>query len=207
MSEQRVFITDDDEGVRKAICFLLESEGLDHVLTGSAEELLDTITPKDRGCILLDVRMPGMDGLELQRELNSRNIDMPIIFISGHADISTAVRAIHAGALDFVEKPFDDEQLLEKVYNALEIDCSERNDQASREDIEARLDTLTPREREVMEGILEGKLNKIIAGDLDISVRTVEIHRANLMQKLEARNSSELIRMVLSSPSYRNWLL
>lgn len=202
-----VFITDDDEAVRGAISFLLQAEGLRHETSASADELLGKITPDHRGCILLDVRMPGMDGLELQDRLNDLGIRLPIIFISGHADVAIAVRAVQAGALDFVEKPFDDEQLLEKIHNALDLDRTEWHRQIDREDIEQRLDSLTPRERQVMEGILEGKLNKIIADDLDISVRTVEIHRANVLHKLEARNSSEMIRMVLSSQSYRDWLL
>lgn len=206
-SQQHVFVTDDDKEVRAAIAFLLKSEGVPYRLAESADDLLAQIGPDARGCILLDVRMPGMDGLELQRELNHRRITLPIIFISGHADISTAVRAIREGALDFVEKPFEDEQLLDKIQNALELDRIERRELATREEIEQRISTLTPREKEVMEGILEGKLNKIIADDLDISVRTVEIHRANAMHKLEARNSSEMIRMVLSSDSYRDWLL
>lgn len=207
MTRPSVFVTDDDDSIRRAISFLLRSEGIPHRLASSARELLEQISPEDRGCILLDVRMPGMDGLELQQALQQRKIRMPIIFISGHADISMAVRAIQAGALDFVEKPFDDEQLIEKVRNALEFDQGERHDLPAREEVEQRLGSLTPRECEVMEGILEGKLNKIIADDLGISVRTVEIHRANAMEKLAARNSSELIRMVLSSHSYRNWLL
>jgi len=207
MTNQRVFVTDDDDAVREAICFLLESRDIDHTLAASGEELLKTITPDDRGCILIDVRMPGMNGLQLQQALNERRIRLPVIFISGHADINTAVRAIQAGALDFIEKPFNDDVLLEKIHNALELDSGERQDLPSRDEVEERLSMLTPREREVMEGILEGKLNKIIAHDLDISVRTVEIHRANMMEKLEARNSSEMMRMVLSSPSYRNWLL
>lgn len=186
---------------------MLQAEGLPHETSASAAELLDKITPDHRGCILLDVRMPGMGGLELQTALAGRGIRLPIIFISGHADVGTAVRAVQAGALDFIEKPFDDEQLLEKINNALELDKTEWYGQADREQIERALQSLTPRERQVMEGILEGKLNKIIASDLDISVRTVEIHRANVLDKLEARNSSEMIRKVLSSYSYRDWLL
>jgi FixJ family two-component response regulator len=202
-----VFVTDDDDSVREAIAFLLDSEGLDYMLCASADELLDNVVPGHSGCILLDVRMPGLDGLQAQQILNERGIRLPVIFISGHADVSTAVRAVQAGALDFVEKPFDDDLLLEKIRNATELDREERENDVERDEIEARIGSLTPREREVVEGILEGKLNKIIADDLDISVRTVEIHRANALDKIGARNSSEMIRFVLSSPSYRDWLL
>lgn len=202
-----VFVTDDDDSVREAIAFLLDSEGLDYMLCSSADELLDNVTPDHRGCILLDVRMPGLDGLQAQQKLNDRDIRLPVIFISGHADVSTAVRAVQAGALDFVEKPFDDELLIEKIRNATDLDREEWENEIERDEIEQRVLALTPRERQVVEGILEGKLNKIIADDLDISVRTVEIHRANALEKIGARNSSEMIRMVLSSYSYRNWLL
>lgn len=202
-----VFVTDDDDSVREAIAFLLESERLNYRLCASAEALLDAVTPAHRGCILLDVRMPGFDGLQAQEALKERGIRLPVIFISGHADVSTAVRAVQAGALDFVEKPFEDELLIEKIRNATELDLAERENEIERDEIERRVVTLTPRERQVVEGILEGKLNKIIADDLDISVRTVEIHRANALDKIGARNSSEMIRMVLSSSSYRNWLL
>lgn len=202
-----VFVTDDDASVREAIGFLLTAEGLDYRLCASADELLGEITPQHRGCILLDVRMPGLDGLQAQQVLNERAIGLPVIFISGHADVSTAVRAVQAGALDFLEKPFDDELLLEKIRNALDLDQTEWEHEYEREDIEQRIASLTPRERQVVEGILEGKLNKIIADDLDISVRTVEIHRANALEKIGARNSSDMIRLVLSSHSYRDWLL
>ena len=202
-----VFVTDDDASVREAIGFLLTAEGVDYMLCASATELLDEITPYHRGCILLDVRMPGLDGLQAQQVLNERGLRLPVIFISGHADVSTAVRAVQAGALDFLEKPFDDELLLEKIRNALDLDQTEWESEHERADIEQRIASLTPRERQVIEGIFEGKLNKIIADDLDISVRTVEIHRANALDKIGARNSSDMIRLVLSSRSYRDWLL
>lgn len=202
-----VFVTDDDASVREAIGFLLGAEGLDYRLCASADELLESVTPDHRGCVLLDVRMPGLDGLQAQTALNERGLRLPVIFISGHADVSTAVRAVQAGALDFLEKPFDDELLVEKIRNAIELDQSEWESAHEREDIEQRIASLTPRERQVVEGILEGKLNKIIADDLDISVRTVEIHRANALEKIGARNSSDMIRLVLSSHSYRDWLL
>jgi len=203
----RVWVADDDREVREAIAFMLNSHGRDYRLFESAEDMLGALTPADRGCLLLDVKMPGLDGLALQDRLRQAGIVMPVIFISGHGDIRTAVRAVQAGALDFLEKPFDAELLLEKLDNALQIDHAGQAEQAAIADIEDRLARLTPREREVMEGMLEGKLNKLIAADLDISVRTVELHRAHVLDKLGARNGSELVRLVLSTPSYRDWLL
>ena len=203
----RVFLADDEAEVRDAICFMLEARGLDCTAVACPLKLLELLTPDHRGCVLLDVRMPKMNGLELHRELLATGITMPVVFISGHGDVRMAVRAVQAGALDFLEKPFDNEQLLEKITNAIELDRMAATRRGQSADIEARLATLTPREREVMEGLLEGKLNKLIAGDLSISVRTVELHRAKVLEKLQARNSSDLVRMVLSSPSYRDWLL
>lgn len=203
----RVWVADDDASVRDAIAFMLDHHGMAYRLFDSAEAVLAALKPSDRGCLLLDVRMPGMDGLALQNRLKQDGILMPVVFISGHGDIRTAVRAVQAGALDFLEKPFEAEVLLEKLENAMEIDRAGQVGTAAVADVESRLATLTPRERQVMEGILEGKLNKLIAADLDISVRTVEIHRANVLEKLEARNGSELVRIVLSSYSYRDWLL
>lgn len=203
----RVWVADDDEAVREAIGFMLDSHQVEYRLFESAETMLAALSTTDRGCLLLDVKMPGLDGLALQERLREAGITMPVVFISGHGDIRTAVRAVQAGALDFLEKPFDAEMLLEKLDNALDIDRAGQAELAAIADVEERLARLTPREREVMEGMLEGKLNKLIAADLDISVRTVEIHRANVLEKLEARNGSDLVRLVLSSHSYRDWLL
>ncbi|MCC5858375.1 MAG: response regulator transcription factor [Ectothiorhodospiraceae bacterium] len=205
--QETVYLVDDDPDVRDAVSFLLTTERYRVKAFDSPEALLDFITEQHIGCLLLDVRLPGMDGLELQRELQRRNIRLPVLFISGHGDIPLAVRAINAGALDFIEKPFADELLLEKVDNALELSRNQRHEHAERIDVERRLNRLTPREVEVMEGILLGKLNKVIAYELDVSVRTVEVHRAHLLEKLDARNSSDLVRMVLSTDKYRNWLL
>ncbi|MCP1676507.1 FixJ family two-component response regulator [Natronocella acetinitrilica] len=202
-----VFLVDDDQDVREAVTFLLTAEGLHVQAFESPSGILDYITPDHVGCLLLDVRLPGMNGLELQEALRERNIRLPVVFISGHGDIPMAVRAINAGALDFIEKPFNDELLLEKVNNALEISRTAREQQEDRLDVEKRLSTLTPREREVMEGILSGKLNKVIAYDMGVSVRTVEVHRAHLLEKLGARNSSDMVRLVLSTDAYRDWLL
>jgi FixJ family two-component response regulator len=205
--EPRVFLADDEAEVRDAICFMLASRGLDCTAVECPYKLLELLSPAHRGCVLLDVRMPKMNGLELHRELMRSGITMPVVFISGHADVRMAVRAVQAGALDFLEKPFDNEQLLEKIDNAIELDGEAAARRTEKADVEARLATLTPREKEVMEEMLQGKLSKLIASDLAISVRTVEIHRANVLEKLQARNGSDLVRLVLSSPSYRDWLL
>lgn len=203
----RVYLVDDDPDVRDAVAFLLESDGLAVATFAEPQALLDRVDGTSRGCLVLDVRLPQMDGLQLLDALRSRSVDMPVVFISGHGDIPMAVRAVQAGALDFLEKPFRDEVLLEKVRNGLELDRHRRDHQAERAEVERRLDELTPRETEIMEGMLQGKLNKIIAHDLDISARTVEVHRANVLEKLHARNSSDMVRMVLSTDRYRDWLL
>ena len=206
MSEA-VYLVDDDPDVRDAIVFLLENEGLPVRAFGEPQPLLDELDGSSRGCMVLDVRLPQMDGLQLLEALRNRSVEMPAIFISGHGDIPMAVRAVQAGALDFLEKPFRDEVLLEKVNNGLELDRHARESHSERLAVEKRLEELTPREREVMEGMLQGKLNKIIASDLDVSVRTVEVHRANVLDKLHARNSSDMVRLVLSTDRYRDWLL
>lgn len=206
MSEA-VYLVDDDPDVRDAIVFLLENEGLPVRAFGEPQPLLDEVDGSSRGCMVLDVRLPQMDGLQLLEALRKRSVEMPAIFISGHGDIPMAVRAVQAGALDFLEKPFRDEVLLEKVNNGLELDRHARESHSERLAVEKRLEELTPRERQVMEGMLQGKLNKIIASHLDVSVRTVEVHRANVLDKLHARNSSDMVRLVLSTDRYRDWLL
>lgn len=204
---EKVFLVDDDADVRDAVSMLLSTADHKVEVFATAQELLDRIKPEDAGCMVLDVRLPGMDGLELQRALYRQGIRMPVIFITGHGDIPMAVRAVNAGALDFLEKPFDDDKLLERVEEALAHDREQREIAERRATIEERLATLTPREREVMEEILKGKLNKVIAADLDLSTRTVEVHRARILEKLHVRNVSAMVRLVLSTPEYKDWLL
>lgn len=206
MSEQ-VWLVDDEADIRDAVSFLLGTAGFEARTFASPAELLEQITPEHRGCLILDVRLPGMDGLELQTRLRESGVTMPILFISGHGDIPMAVRAVNAGALDFLEKPFDDEALLERVEQALAQDREQAAHAEAVAQIERRLENLTPREREVMEHMLQGKLNKIIAADLGMSVRTVEVHRARVLEKLGVRNSSEMVRQVLSTEAYRDWLV
>ncbi len=207
MTEARVYLVDDDDDVRHAIGFLLRGEGLAVEDFAGPEQLLAAVTAESTGCLLLDVRLPGMDGLELQQALRARGVQMPIIFITGHGDIPMAVRAVNAGAMDFLEKPFRDQHLLNQIHKALAADAAARSEESRRLDVERRLRSLTPREREVMERMLEGKLNKVIAWELDVSIRTVEVHRARVLEKLDARNSSEMVRAVLSTETYRSWLL
>jgi two-component system response regulator FixJ len=204
---ERVILVDDDPDVRDAASLLLSTSGYAVEALDTAEALLDRVSPADRGCLLLDVRLPGMSGLALQRTLRERGIRLPIVFISGHGDIPMAVEAVNAGALDFLEKPFDDDALLERIDRALALDREQSEHDQAVATIEERIDSLTPRERDVMEEILRGKLNKVIAADLDLSIRTVEVHRARVLEKLHARNGSELVRLVLSTPAYREWLV
>lgn len=197
-SDARVYLVDDDPDVRAAIAFLLEAESIPVEVFGDPGQMLDSVDASARGCLLLDVRMPGMDGLALHQALQKRGVAMPALFVSGHGDIPMAVRAVNAGALDFIEKPFDDEVLLERIARAFEVDARRRTTETETAEVRRRLERLTPRERDVLRGIVDGKLNKQIADDLDISVRTVELHRGRVLEKLDATNAADLVRMVLS---------
>ncbi|SEO79098.1 response regulator transcription factor [Aquisalimonas asiatica] len=203
--EPRIYVVDDDADVRDAIAFLLESDGLSARVFAHPGALLGEISVHSRGCLVLDVRLPGMDGLQLLEALHARGVTMPVVFISGHGDIPLAVRAVQAGALDFLEKPFRDQVLLEKIRTGLTMDARQWAQARERALMDERLEQLTPRETEVMEGMLAGKLNKLIADDLGVSVRTVEVHRAHVLEKIGARNSPDMVRMVLSSSRYRDW--
>ncbi|WP_414473328.1 response regulator FixJ [Microvirga sp. M2] len=192
-----VYVVDDDVGVRKALSFLLVSAGLNVRLYESASSFLREVSDPGRCCIVTDVRMPGIDGLEFIRRLNERGFNAPIIVMTGHADIPLAVEAMKAGAIDFLEKPFREDRFLEVVRFALV--CDEKSVRRSQELLktQARLQSLSQRERQVLDCLVEGKANKAIAHELNISIRTVEIHRSNVMAKMEARSLSELIRMAL----------
>jgi FixJ family two-component response regulator len=196
-SEPTVFVVDDEEDIRDALRMLLASVKLKVETFGSAGEFLAAYDPARAGCMILDVRMPGMSGPELQEQLRANNISIPVIIITGHGDVPTAVRTMKAGAIDVLEKPFSDDLLLERVHQALQRDAALRTEQAERDKIAKRLARLTPREREVMGAIVQGKLNKVIAADLGLSTRTVEIHRARIMEKMQVRSVSNLVQMVL----------
>lgn len=195
--EPTVHIVDDDPGVRKALALLMCSAGLQAQTYESAQDFLDRYEPGRLGCVILDIRMPGMSGLELQQELVARRDPIPIIILTGHGDIPMAVRAIKAGALDFIEKPFQNGTLLSLVSTGLERDRAAREERARHEAIANRLARLTPREREVMEHLIHGELSKVAAAELGISPRTVEIHRARILEKLGVRSISEVVRITL----------
>jgi two-component system response regulator FixJ len=192
-----VFIVDDDEAVRNSLRLLLKSVGLAAAALPSAREFLDTYTPAQPGCLVLDVRMPGMSGLDLQQLLNLQGAVIPVIFITGHGDIPMAVEAMQAGAFDFLQKPFRDQQLIDCIQRALEKDRASRAELNERSRIHERRESLTPREREVLTLVTSGKPNKVMATDLGVSQRTVEIHRARVMEKMGASSLAQLVRMVL----------
>jgi FixJ family two-component response regulator len=187
-----VFLVDDDEAVRDAIRLLLTASGLEVLDFESAERFLECYQPQMPGCLLLDIRMPGMSGLRLQEVLVAQRIALPIIFITAHGSVPTAVNAIKKGAVQFIEKPFDDERLLTVVHEALALDAQIRREAAQGASIEARLDSLTRRERQVLDKVLAGKTSREIASELFISVKTVDFHRGRIMQKLEISSLREL---------------
>jgi len=192
-----IFVVDDDAAVRDALKLLLRSVGQAVETFGSAQEFLEAYSEDRPGCLVLDIRMPGMSGLELQQKLNEKHSILPIIFITGHGDVPMAVEAMQAGAVDFIQKPFRDQDLIDRINQALEKDSANRAALGERNDIRKRLETLTPREREVLDLVVHGKANKVIAGDLKLSQRTVEIHRARVMEKMQASSLAHLVRMVL----------
>lgn len=194
-----VFVVDDDEAVRTSLRLLLKSVGLPVETFASAQEFLDQFDPDRAGCLVLDIRMPGMSGLELQQQLNERHSIMPVVFITGHGDVPMAVEAMQAGAVDFIQKPFRDQDLIDRINRALEKDREMRTELRERDEIRRRMSQLTPREREVLELVTQGKANKVIAGDLNVSQRTVEIHRARVMEKMGANSLAHLVRMVIEA--------
>lgn len=195
--EPVVHVVDDDEGVRQSLSFLLGCSDIPTRTYESAMQFLKAVPAMERGCIITDVRMPEMSGLELVARLKSLGVNDPVIVITGHADVPMAIEALHKGVSDFIEKPFSDEAILLAVRSALAKQQSRVEIQVERDEIHRRLATLSGREREVMEGLILGKANKVIAYDLDISARTVEVYRANVMTKMSARTLSELVRMVM----------
>jgi two-component system response regulator FixJ len=201
MNQKTVFVIDDDQEVREALQLLMESVGLKVEVYDSAQGFLDAFDPEKPGCIVLDVRMPGMSGLELQSKLSEKPICPPIIIITGHGDVPMAVRAVQAGAVDFLEKPFNDQALLDSVHRAIEKDSRQRGEASHIADIQCRYDRLTPREKEVLDFVISGSRNKIIAAELGVSQSTVEAHRAKVMEKMEADTLSDLMRMMLTLES------
>lgn len=192
-----VYVVDDDQSIRESLVLLLESSGRLARSFPDSQSFLEGFEQSAPGCVIADVRMPGMSGLDLQRYLKSTGIDLPVIIITGHADVAMAVQALKEGASDFIEKPFDEDVLARSVDAALDQNRRAFRERKSLEDIRARAKDLTPREKEVMDLVVQGLANKAVAAELNISVRTVEIHRGRVMEKMNAGSLSELVRMAL----------
>ena len=197
--KQTVYVIDDDEAVRDSLRMLLRSVGLPVACFEEGQSFFDQVELNAPGCLVLDIRMPGISGMELAQRMREQDSLMPIIFITGHGDVPMAVEAMKLGALDFLQKPFRDQDLLDQIQQALQNDAERRQQITERESIRNRINTLTPRERQVLEMILEGKANKVIAIDLELSQRTVEIHRARVMEKMQARSLATLVQMVMQA--------
>ena len=193
-----IYIVDDDDSMRQAIALLLRTVGYTPIAFARPGDFLAKYDPDQHGCLVLDIRMPEMSGLEVQQQLNRSGAMLPVIFITGHGDIPMAVQAMKDGALDFVTKPFRDQDLLDRINNALKQDAENRATIEKHADLKRRAESLTAREREVLELVVDGKANKVIAIDLGLSERTVEIHRANVMEKMGARSVAHLVKMYLT---------
>lgn len=196
--EPTVFVIDDDEAVRKGMSLLIKSVGLQVDTFANAKEFLEVYNPDRPGCIVLDIRMPGMSGMDLQQWLVEQKSPLPVIIVTGHGDVTMAVRAVKMGAIDFLEKPFRDQVLLDRVQKAIQIDAERREHLTDLKAKEARLSTLTPRERQVMEMVVMGKPNKVIAADLGLSQKTVEFHRAHVMEKTDVDSLAELVKLCVA---------
>jgi FixJ family two-component response regulator len=194
-----VFIVDDDPAIRFAMQALMDSVNIEHEIYASGDEFLEGVDDHRAGCLVLDIRMPGLGGLELQDELVQRGSTLPIIFITGHGDVPMAVDAMQKGAVDFIQKPFRDQDLLDRVREALKTDQERRHEQQKHAEVAERLARLTNREREVFDLVVTGKPNKVIAYELGVSQRTVEIHRARVMEKMQARSLADLVKMHMTA--------
>lgn len=197
--EPTVYVIDDDVAVRRFLEDLIESVSLRVEAYASAQEFLDAFDPGAPGCVVLDIRMPGMSGLELQRELAERAISLPIIILTGHGDVQIAVQAMRAGAVDFIEKPFNNELLLDRVQMAVAQSVDAANARAKQDEFATRMNSLTPREHDVLDLVVTGETNKGVARRLGISEKTVEVHRARVMAKMQAKSLADLVRIVTIS--------
>ena len=197
--EQIVYVVDDDEDIREGFSLLLETVGQRYRVYSSAIEFLESFHVEMSGCLVLDIRMPRMSGLELQQKLGEQGSGLPIIFITGHGDIPMAVEAMRRGALDFVRKPFREQNVLDRINEALDLDAGKRKILLDRQQVLDRMGNLSEREREVLELVALGKMNKVVAADLGISERTVEVHRANVMKKLGVETLAQLVRVKITA--------
>ena len=196
MTLPKAHLVDDDEAIRDALAWLFKSRGVSCTTYDRAETFLAAWTPKLTGCVILDMRMPGMSGLDCFDALNGRNSTLPVIFLTGHGDVPLAVATLKKGAFDFFEKPFNDNELASRAQEAMEFDAAQRAANATVDSVNSRISTLTTRERQVMELVLLGKFNKVIADELNISMRTVEVHRANLFDKMNVKTAVELANLL-----------
>lgn len=199
--DQCVFVVDDDEAMRDSMAWLLEANGLTVRMFASAAAFLNAYHEDMAGCLVLDVRMPGMNGLELHERLQGLHSTLPVIFVTGHGDVPMAVSALKKGAADFIEKPFNNKEILGLIEQCLAVEREQFSQRRRRAEIDKRLASLTPREREVMELMSAGRLNKQIADELGISIKTVEVHRGRVMDKMEVRSLAELVQCVMASPA------
>lgn len=198
MSEPRAYLVDDDEAIRDALSWLLKSRGIPCASFDSAESFLTAWKKTMSGCLVLDMRMTGMSGLDCFDQLRERESTLPVIFLTGHGDVPLAVATLKKGAFDFFEKPFNDNDLATRIEEAMALDASQRKASATVDSVKARLASLTTRERQIMEQVLAGKFNKVIADELNISMRTVEVHRANLFDKMQVKTAVELANLLKS---------
>src|SRR5215212_5804710 len=204
MSRGKVYVIDDDEAMRDSLDFLLGSAGFDVAMFESAHQFLDAVSNIDFGCVLSDVRMPGIDGIELLKRLKATHGAFPVLIMTGHGDVPLAVEAMKLGAVDFLEKPFEDDRLIGMIDIALKQAESGARSEAATLDIAARVESLSPRERQVMEGLVAGLSNKMIAREYDISPRTIEVYRANVMTKMQAGSLSELVRLAMRAGAIKD---
>ncbi|MEE4184502.1 MAG: response regulator transcription factor [Gammaproteobacteria bacterium] len=196
-ADGKVYIVDDDEAVRRSLQLLLKTVNIDAVCFASGDEFIARFDAAMQGCIVLDIRMPGLSGLEVQKQLKAHGNTMPIVFITGHGDVPMAVEAMQQGAFDFVQKPFREQELMDRVSNALSHSQELQQEETLRRDVAERYASLTPREKDVMACVVKGQANKVIAMDRDVSQRTIEIHRARVMEKMQVKSLAELVRMSL----------
>jgi RNA polymerase sigma factor (sigma-70 family) len=194
-----VYIVDDDQAIRHAMELLMRSVGLEYEIFHSGDDFLKDYTNDRAGCLVLDIRMPGLGGLELQEKLNELGSTLPIIFITGHGDVPMAVEAMQKGAVDFIQKPFRDQELLDRISEAVKTDQERRSAREEKAEVRERIGKLTNREHQVLDLVVTGKPNKVIAYELGVSQRTVEIHRARVMEKMQAKSLADLVRMHLAS--------